>query len=184
LDRCQALLDLCRRVDYAGVIAHQPAAVATLADVLQSLRQLTAASAPAMAREVADEMQRPASPPDSQDKSRQLEHQRQVTEALSRAGFGDRLGKLYCSTAERRQIAFRDTPHKLGLPQFAMVVAPDYAPLNGFHGVFVGAQEVFSCVLPLPAQEHQWQIRERHRFANLSQLVTLVGMLSAGFPVS
>jgi hypothetical protein len=81
-------------------------------------------------------------------------------------------------------VAFRDAPHKLGLPQFDMVVGPDYAPVSGYHGVFIGNQEVMSCVLPLPAESHQWQVRERQRFSDLTQVVDLVSLLSAGFPVT
>lgn len=182
LDRALSLLSLCQRVDHAAVVAHEPEAVETLHEVVQILRrslELDGSSLPASPgpgeEEPAVEM--------AQGKSALLERQRRFVEALSRAGLGDRLGKLYCSNAERRLVAFREVPHKLGLPQFDMVVAADYAPVSGYHGIFVGVQEVVSCILPLPAESHQWQVRDRHRFADAARAAELVSLMSAGFPV-
>jgi len=180
LDRALSLLQLCQRVDHAAVLAHEPVAVETLHEVVRILRSSL----------LAEDLFPSASEPDEdepamaqQGKSALLERQRRFVEALSRAGLGDRLGKLYCSTAERRLVAFREAPHKRGLPQFDMVVAADYAPLSGYHGIFVGAQEVVSCVLPLPAESHQWQVRDRHRFSDATRAAELVSLMSAGFPV-
>jgi len=183
IDRGQSLLRLCQRVDHAAVIAHEPQAVETLREVVRILRRSQEAD-DGVPRSPQPELRDEPAMDAGQGKSAVLERQRRFVEALSRAGLGDRLGKLYCSSAERRLLAFREAPHKLGLPQFDMVVAADYAPVSGYHGIFIGAQEVVSCVLPQPAESHQWQIRERHRFSDAVQAAELVSLMSAGFPVS
>ncbi len=187
IQRAEEFTRLCKSVDYQSVLAHDAAAVAALQDVLQVLKKTLPrgnedlgdyASAQAGAR------QRNASPESSAEKKALLERRRHFVEAFSQAGLGNRLGKIYSSLDDRRLLAFREAPHQEGLPQFDMVVAPDYSPVGGLHGIFIGSQEVASCVLPSPFESHQWQVRERHRFANNLQVVELVSMLSAGFPIT
>jgi hypothetical protein len=66
---------------------------------------------------------------------------------------------------------------------FDMVVAADYAPGEGYHGIFITANEVLSGFLPLPAGQREWQLRARARYINQAQMVERVGLMSAGFPV-
>lgn len=184
IQRAEEFTRLCKTVDYQSVLAHDVAAVAALQDVLQVLKKALPrndedlgnyASAQAGAR------QRSASS-ESPEKKALLERRRHFVEAFNQAGLGNRLGKIYSSLDDRRLLAFREAPHQEGLPAFDMVVAPDYSPVAGLHGIFIGAQEVISCVLS--SESSQWQVRERHRFANNLQVVDLVSMLSAGFPIT
>lgn len=186
IQRAEEFTRLCKSVDYQSVLAHDEAAVAALQDVLLVLKKTLPrndedlgnyASAQAGARQR-------AAPESSAEKKALLERRRIFVEAFSQAGLGNRLGKIYSSTDDRRLLAFREVPHQEGLPQFDMVVAPDYSPVGGLHGIFIGSQEVMSCVLPSPSESHQWQVRERHRFANNLQVVDLVSSLSAGFPIT
>lgn len=172
------LVEMCKRLDYQQIIAHKPEAVAALKDAMRIIR----GSLPDEPLE--DYASKPAvREPASVDKVALLERRRQLVEALGQAGLAERMGKVYCTETSQRLLAFKDIPHKQGLPQFDLVVGPDFAPQGGYHGIFIGEQEVMSCLLPLPCDTVQWQIRERHRFANIDQVVDLVSMLSAGFPV-
>ncbi|HEY3699320.1 MAG TPA: hypothetical protein VGK97_08315 [Spongiibacteraceae bacterium] len=183
------LVEICKRLDYQEIIAHRPEAVAALQNAVRIIR----GSLPSEA-EANEELENYATKPEARaeavtdpekvtDKAALLERRRLLVEALGQAGLADRLGKVYCSETAQRLIAFREIPHKQGLPQFDMVVGPDYSPQSGYHGVFIAEQEILSCLLPQPCDTVQWQIRERHRYANLEQVVDLVSMLSAGFPV-
>lgn len=185
IQRAEEFTRLCKSVDYPSVLAHDSAAVAALQDVLQVLKKTlpgnsddlgSYASAQRAAR------QRTESPESDAEKKALLERRRHFVEAFSQAGLGNRLGKIYSSVDDRRLLAFREAPHQDGLPKFDMVVGPDYSPVSGLHGIFIASQEVMSCVLP--ADSNQWQVRERHRFANNLQVVDLVSMLSAGFPIT
>lgn len=182
LRQAETLVGLCKQLDYPQIIAHDPKAVAALQDAIRLIK----GTLPRGDDMLADYAQAQASvsAPPIIDKGAQLERRRLFVEALGRAGLADRLGKIYSTGAEARVIPLRDAPHKRGLPQFDMVVGPDFSPQAGFHGIFIGSQEVYAFVLPLPAEENIWQVRERHRFSELERMVDLVGLLSAGFPVS
>jgi hypothetical protein len=182
LSQAETLVALCKQLDYQQIIAHDAKAVAALQDAIRLIR----GSLPIKDEALSDYAERQSvhvAEPVVIDKAALLERRRQFVEALGRAGLADRLGKIYASGAETRLIGFRDAPHKRGLPQFDMVVGPDFSPIAGYHGIFIGTQEVFSFVLPHPADDHIWQVRERHRFNALERMVDLVSMLSAGFPV-
>jgi hypothetical protein len=178
--QAEEFLQLFKRLDYEAIITHEPGAVAVLKDVVKSIRG-RAGGIESLAGYV--EQQQAAAAESAADKALILERRRAFLEVLSQAGLGARLGKVYCTELEARSAPFRDVPHKLGLPQFDMVVAADYSPQGGYHGVFVASQEVMSWILPAP-YERPWQLRERHRFDSLDQMAELVGLLSAGFPVS
>lgn len=186
IQRAEEFTRLCKGVDYPAILAHNAAAVAALQDVLQVLKKTLPRSSEDLnnyAQAQAGARSRSDSPEMDAEKAALLERRRHFVEALSQAGLGNRLGKIYSSLDERRLLAFREVPHQQGLPKFDMVVGPDFSPVSGFHGIFIGSQEVMSCVLPTPAESHQWQVRERHRFANNLQVVDLVSMLTAGFPI-
>ena len=174
------LLEMCKRLDYQQIIAHKPEAVAALKDAVRIIRgSLPEGDEFLENYALKSEVREPA----AVDKAALLERRRQLVEAFGQAGLAERLGKVYSTEAAQRLIPFKDIPHKQGLPQFDLVVGPDFSPQGGFHGIFIGEKEVMSCMLPLPCDTVRWQIRERHRFANLDQVVDLVSMLSAGFPV-
>lgn len=174
------LVEMCKRLDYQQIIAHKPEAVEALKDAMRIIR----GSLPQSGEALGDYAEKPVvREPPPVDKAALLERRRHLVEVLGHAGLAERLGKIYCTEVAQRLIAFKDIPHKQGLPQFDLVVGPDFAPQGGYHGIFIGEQEVMSCLLPLPCDTVQWQIRERHRFASLDQAVDLVSMLSAGFPV-
>jgi hypothetical protein len=185
--RAEELMSLCKGVDYQSILQHDAAAVAALQDVLQILKKTLPRGdedLDSYAQAQPGARSRAAVPESAAEKAALLERRRHFVEALSQGGLGNRLGKVYSSLDERRLLPFREAPHQQGLPKFDMVVGPDFSPISGLHGIFIAAQEVMSCVLPSPFESHQWQVRERHRFANNLQVVDLVSMLSAGFPVN
>lgn len=188
IQRAEELTRLCKSVDYESVLAHDSAAVAALQDVLQTLKKTLPRGNEDLAdyasAQPASRKRQPEGPESEAEKKALLERRRIFVEAFSQAGLGNRLGKIYSPLDDRRLVAFREVPHQEGLPKFDMVVGPDYSPISGLHGIFIGSQEVMSCVLPVPGESHQWQVRERHRFANNLQVVDLVSMLSAGFPIT
>ncbi len=179
LDQASDVVEMCKRLDYQQIVAHKPEAVAALRDAVRILRgSVTEESLADYASK-----QQVVREPSPDEKKALLERRRRLVEVLGHAGLAERMGKVYSTEAAQRLIPFKDIPHKHGLPQFDLVVGPDFSPQSGFHGIFIGAQEVLSCLLPAPAETHQWQVRERQRFTELEQAVDLVGLLSAGFPV-
>ena len=173
------LVEMCKRLDYQQIIAHKPEAVAVLKDVVRVIRGSLGENE-SLENYASKQQVRERSP---EDKAALLERRRHLVEVLGHAGLAERLGKVYSTEVSQRLIPFKDIPHKHGLPPFDLVVAPDFSPQSGYHGIFIAEQEVMSCLLPTPADTLQWQVRERHRYADWEQAVDLVSMLSAGFPV-
>lgn len=184
--RARQLLQAIAPLDYTAIVAHHPDAIAALRQALVVLGLRPAPVDEPLANYA--QTQAPAKParrePDADQRRSQMQAmQRHLVEALSHSGFGDRLGKVYDSKAARKLIAFKEVPHKRGLPGFALVVAPDYAPASGIHAVFMNAQEVWSAFLPHPGDQYQWQVRERRRFTSVQEFTELVTLLCAGFPL-
>ena len=179
LRQAMDLVEMCKQLDYQEIIAHKPEAVAALQNAVRLIRGTLPVNEE-LGNYAAKQEERAER---TVDKAALLERRKLFVEALGQAGLADRLGKVYCTESAQHLVAFREIPHKRGLPQFDMVVGPDFSPQSGYHGIFIGEQEVLSCLLPQPCDTQQWQIRERHRFSSREQVVNLVSMLSAGFPV-
>jgi hypothetical protein len=64
-----------------------------------------------------------------------------------------------------------------------MVIAPDFSPEDGLHAIVVAPQEILSCLLPGADSTRPWQVRQRVRYSSGEELVDLVSLISAGFPV-
>lgn len=179
------MVEASRRLDYPAILAHHPEAIAQLKQVAAELRldlgRLRPVSDEALA-EYAQVQPQPKMRPVAPQPSVQ-ERRRACVEALTKAGLGGRLGKLYSSTAAQRLVPFKEAPHKRGLVPFDMVVAADYSPGEGYHAIFITATEVLSGFLASPAESHGWQLRARATYANMAQMVEKVGLMSAGFPV-
>ncbi len=174
-----------RGLDYAAIVAHQPEAIARLRQVATELRlelgRLRSGSDEALDAYARVQPQPSGRPVVASEAL--AERRRHCVDALGRAGLGARLGKLYCSNAEQRLVPFKEAPHKRGLMPFDMVVAADYTPGEGYHGIFITASEVVAGFLPRSADGRDWQLRARAPYANLAQMVEKVGLMSAGFPV-
>ena len=203
-DEAGRIVRLCETLDFEGIIQHRPNAINALQNAVRVLKvvlprraadtlgdyasvqaSVQIAPKPGAIDTVASSTSTP--PPvaevSAEEKALLQQRRREVLESLSHAGLGDRLGKVYSTSAEVRLQPFRDAPHKNGLPPFDMVMAPDFSPESGLHGIFVAAQEVMSCVLPGADPNRFWQVRERARYNTPEELVDFVSLMSAGFPV-
>jgi len=112
-----------------------------------------------------------------------VERQGQIIESLSDEGFSDRSGNVYSSFVKSRSLSFKQVPHRIGLPDFDVVVAPDFAPNPGLHGIFIGSGEVMSMTLSIIDGKtgEQWQIEKQKKYSSEEQMVDFVTLMSAGF---
>jgi len=112
-----------------------------------------------------------------------VERQGQIIESLSAEGFSERSGNVYSSFVKSRSLPFKQVPHRIGLPDFDVVVAPDFAPNPGLHGIFISAGEVMSITLAIKEGNTagQWQIEKQKDYSSEEQLVDYVTLMSAGF---
>lgn len=178
LNNATEVVKASQSIDYKGVLAHDEVEVAKLNRVLQKLR-----INPARVKRFLQQAD-PAQPgagggPSLEDQSRQERLQR-MTQALAGAGFEERIDKVYNSYSKQRLTPIDKVPHHRGLPKFQLVVAPDFSPMSGMHGIFIVGNTVRSFVLPANSQGG-WQLVKQKSFATIDQMADIVTMICSGF---
>ncbi len=183
------LLEVSQSIDYQLVIENDEDEVAKLHRGIESLDIMPyrrrgdiefASTDSRVARpglDVGDSPRRDA----AQERSEEATRRGEIMDQLNEQGFSERIGKVYDSFAETRSCSLADVPHRRGLPVFEMVIAPDFAPISGMHGVFVSNLEVMSVILPYPGNEHDWEVLNRKAYSSLDEMGEYVTLLSAGF---
>ncbi len=152
LRQAELILSASKKIDYARLVSHDP-------DEVRKFKQLLAELALAKPQrdqslsDFAEPAHAPRKPKvvdletaEKRQKQQLQERRRDILAALEKDGFNERMGKVYDSSADSRSIAFKDVAHKRGLPPFDMVVAADYSPSAGLHGIFISAREIVSAL--------------------------------------
>ena len=104
-----------------------------------------------------------------------------IMEALALNGFASRAGLVYNSFSDSRTLAFDQAHHRRGVPPFEVVVAPDFAPVSGMHGVFISTTEIMSVILPSDNANADWQIFKRKSFSCRKEMMDYLSLISSGF---
>ena len=118
----------------------------------------------------------------SPDMSLSAVRRKQMEERFEQEGFGDRLNRVYNSFAKDRTISIKQIPHSRGLPPYDMVVAPDFAPVAGLHGIFISGNQVMSIILPSETQAFgEWHIVKQKSFSTIEDMIEVVTLVAAGF---
>lgn len=97
----------------------------------------------------------------------------EIMELISSAGFGDRIDKVYYAQSDVSTKNFKGVAHTSGLPEYEVVVAPDYTPKNGIHAVFITGNSVFSAALCYPEKDNQWVVLEKKPYEESYELLEL-----------
>jgi len=113
------------------------------------------------------------------------ERQARILDSLGQEGFDDRAGQVYNSFVKSRRMRFQEVPHRLGLPEFDVVISPDFAPNPGLHGIFINSKAVMSITLALDdsAEGKEWKVLKRKEYEGEEQMVDCATLMSAGFDV-
>lgn len=111
--------------------------------------------------------------------------QARVCESLGKEGFEDRVSQVYNSFVGSRRMRIEEVPHRIGLPEFDVVIAPDFAPNQGLHGIFINSKAVMSITLALDESEagKQWKIVKTKAFSSEDEMIECATLMSAGFDV-
>ena len=104
-----------------------------------------------------------------------------IMQALALKGFASRAGLVYNSFSDSRTLAFDQAHHRRGVPPFEVVVAPDFAPVSGMHGVFISTTEIMSVILPSDKANADWQILKRKSFNCRKEMMDYLSLIAAGF---
>ena len=166
MDRARRAHDLLDRLNLDGVADHDPEAIEKLSKVTIALEQLSEGRNVEYVPGV-DENEAPTLD----------EHQIRRSEllaVLSKAGLGDRLGRVFLHGAVEPTTALDLIPHRDGLPDFDVCIAPDHTPAEGAQGIFVSQRGVFAALIPEPVTRHKWRILRSRPFDDHGEMLETV----------
>jgi hypothetical protein len=178
VDEARRLISVCEHLDFPAIVRHDTLAVAQLQQAIQLMRMAS--------NVVAEKLPSDAKPKQVLVNAADLANTSDAELyppaelALRNAGFTDRLGHIYNSESPLRIVPIDDLPHRSGLPRFLYVVSPDFAPVAGFHGIFITPTEVYAAILPAVGGG-MWKIEERRIYTDVNQMEEFVTLLCAGF---
>jgi hypothetical protein len=199
LAQADQLVAASKGLDYQGIVEHQPDEVACLHRVLAELnieRSVSANTLDSDDTTVSDPVpEQPeetlvtgdmlATESDAEGKGAvaadRLTIRSGIMESLSADGLEGRVGLVYNSVSKSRTSRFDGVHHHRGIPEFDVVIAPDYAPVPGMHGVFISATEIMSIILPSGDPAANWQVVKRKGYQDRAQMMEYLGLISAGF---
>jgi hypothetical protein len=102
----------------------------------------------------------------------------ELMEVLAREGFGERLGRVFVTDNESAEPgAMRPLdfiPHRQGLPEFLLCVAPDFAPMDGAQGIFISERGIFAGMIPDPVTRHRWRIARSRPYDDERDMIATV----------
>ncbi|MEH6557064.1 MAG: hypothetical protein V7459_13970 [Oceanicoccus sp.] len=199
LAQADQLVAASKGLDYQGIVEHRPDEVARLHRVLAELnieRSIAADTVDSDNTTVSDPVpvQREealfaadllAAESDVAGKGMiaadRLAIRSSIMKSLSADGLEGRVGLVYNSASKSRTSTFDGVHHHRGIPEFDVVIAPDYAPVPGMHGVFISATEIMSIILPSGDPAANWQVVKRKGYEDRTQMMEYLGLISAGF---
>ncbi len=184
IKEAQVLISASKSLDYSKIFAHDPNEIAKLKALMGHLniKPLTRYGE-SLDNYASVQQQNTASPT---DKDAEAEKRRQtIVDILKAEGFEDRIDNVYNSFSGERNTPINRVPHHRGIPEFDVVIAADFAPVSGMHGVFINDREVMSIILPADAGPSiDWQVMKRKRYENPEQMIDIVTMIASGFDLS
>jgi hypothetical protein len=186
IDDAHRMASICKHLDFAAIVRHDSLAIAQLQQAIQVLgirKKLVSSPGAKSTTKTLVAVQSGDTGNNDADARKTAAPSNQVaaiSAILHEAGFGDRIGCVYNSESKQRVVDFADVNQRKGLPPFLFVIGPDFAPVAGYHGIFVTATEVYAAVFPKNGNG-TWQIDARRSYKDLQQMTEWVTLLSAGF---
>ena len=165
MDQARRAHEIVQAVDFEKLAAHDPDEAAKLKGVTEALDRLSNGEMVEHVEGV-DEVV---------EVSTELEQRMRLMEVFTTAGLGDRLSqvRLHDGTASASR-PLDLIPHREGLPAFDVCLAPDDAPAEGAHGIFVSGDTVFSAHVPEPVIRHHWHVLGSQPYEDDTTLVAIV----------
>jgi hypothetical protein len=163
--RAQAILG---HLDLDAIANHDPDAVAKLASVANAIQALDDGEHVAFVPGIDENVEGPPVLDPRQVRRAEL------MELLDKAGYADRLGRVYVEPGDPPKKPLEFVAHQDGLPLFDICLAPDYSPGDGAHGIFISNRGVFSVMVPKPIMENRWRVLRSVPYENEGELIDTV----------
>ena len=163
IDRAKRARELVDAVDLKKVFEHDETEVAKVASVSSALYELGQGHELGHVEGV-DEV--------VPDMDESILRKSALVEALSVAGFADRIGRLRSVQSEGSALRPLDLiPHHEGLPEFDLCLAPETAPHSGHFGLFVSGNGLFAASIAEPPNKHHWHIARSRPYDTEEELM-------------
>lgn len=193
LEKADQLLAASKSLDYNRITLHEPDAIEKLQEVLDGL-QITKKNIAESLDQYAQQQQGPIASVGELDDLTSAEiagsdvvnivvQREQLLSQLVDEGFGDRVGQVYNSFASTRSLSFEQAPHHRGIPDFQVVMAPDFTPVAGLHGIFISATEIMSIILPSDSSIADWAVLKSKPYNDADEMTEFLTLIAAGFDV-
>ena len=163
--RAQSILG---HLDLEAIASHDPDAVAKLASVAQAIQALDNGEDVGFIPGIDENVEGPPVLDPRQVRRSEL------MELLDKAGYANRLGRIYVEPSETPEKPLEFVAHQDGLPLFDICLAPDYSPADGAHGIFISNRGVFSVMVPKPIVENRWRVLRSVPYENEEELIDTV----------
>jgi hypothetical protein len=166
--RAQSILG---HLDLEAIASHDPDAVAKLASVANAIQALDEGEDVAFIPGIDEDVKDAAGPPVLDP--RQVRRS-ELMELLDKAGYSNRLGRIYVEPSDTPEKPLEFVAHQDGLPLFDICLAPDYSPADGAHGIFISNRGVFSVMVPKPIVENRWRVLRSVPYESEAELIDTV----------
>ncbi len=192
LEQADLVLAASKSLDYQRILQHDRAEIAKLNAVLTNLK-IGDSGVDGLGNYASEQtkskprQQKPLDSGESDSTARErveaevVERRAAILSQLSDEGLSDRINQVYNSFASSRRMTFKQLPHRRGIPNFDFVIAPDFAPVPGLHGVFISAEKIMSVVLPSDQSDADWQILKEKAYSNHEEMIEYITLIATGF---
>ncbi len=170
IDRAKRAHELVEAVDLQKVAEHNAEEVDKLASVNGALQDLSEGKSIDHVEgvdEVVEELD-----PVARRKAQLYAH-------IDAAGWTDRLGRVLSVDGNNASLKPLELiPHRKGLPEFDLCIAPEKAVGLGNFALFISAQGVFSAAVNDPASKHHWRITRSRPYESIPELYKIIQLFS------
>jgi len=163
IDRAKRAHELVDAVDLKKVAAHDSSEISKLSMVTDALSDLSEGKLVAHVEGVDEVM--PEIDAEQQRKS-------DLFAAIASAGWVDRMGRVLYVSAESDAIKPLELiPHREGLPDFDICIAPTQRVSYGNYGIFVSGHGIFAASIGEPASKYHWRIDRSQPYDSMDELM-------------
>jgi hypothetical protein len=150
IDRAKRAHELVDAVDLDKVAAHDPVELNKLGTVSQALNDLGRGKEIERVEGVDEVM-----PEIDEDQQRKAI----LFSDIASAGWVERMGRILCVDEEGTHVKPLELiPHKEGLPEFDICIAPEQRLSRGNYGLFISSHGIFAASISEPVSKHHWRI--------------------------
>ncbi|XOV83045.1 MAG: hypothetical protein ACFHXK_19605 [bacterium] len=163
IDRAKRAHELVDAVDLKKVAAHDSGEISKLSTVTDALNDLSEGKRVAHVEGVDEVL--PEIDAEQQRRS-------DLFAAIAGAGWVDRMGRvLYVSAGEDSVKPLELIPHREGLPDFDICIAPTQRVSYGNYGIFVSGHGIFAASIGEPASKYHWRIDRSQPYDSMNELM-------------